>query len=112
LSASRTVSSSDYYLAAQETEVTSVTVNLDQQLLKKFHLGLGVGYSQTDYETSTGTTGSNRTDDNVSFNIHLSHPFFKRGTWSVFYQYSDNSSTQAGFGFESNQFGFEIGYAY
>jgi hypothetical protein len=112
LSASRTMSSSDYYLAAQETEVTTVSVNLNQQLPKKFHLGLGVGYSQSDYDTSTGTTGANRTDDDVSFNISLSHPFFKRGTWSVFYQYNNNSSTQAGFGFESNQVGFEIGYAY
>ena len=112
LNASRTVSSSDYYLAAQESEGTIVSLNLDQRLLKKFHLGLGVGYSTTDYRTPAGLLAANRSDDTVSFNARLSHAFFKRGTWTLFYQYSDNRSSQSGYGFESNQVGFEVGYAY
>jgi hypothetical protein len=115
LSASRTVSSSDYYLAAQQSESTIVSLNLDQRLLKKLHLGLGAAYTKTDYTTATTATGplaANRSDDNVSFNVRLSHPFFKRGTWSVFYQYNDNRSSQTGYGYQSNQVGFEVGYAY
>src|ERR1017187_3956210 len=45
LSASRTVSSSDYYLAAQQAEVTAVSLAVNQTLLRKFILGFGVGYS-------------------------------------------------------------------
>jgi hypothetical protein len=112
LSASRTVSSSDYYLAAQQSETTSIGVNLDQRLLKKFNLGLGLGYAKTDFNTSAGVADGNRADENVSFNARLSHPFFKRGTWSLFYQFSDNRSSQPGYGFQSNQTGFEISYRY
>ena len=115
LSANRTVSSSDYYLAAQQTETTVLAVNLNQRLLKKFTLGLGLDYSQTDFNTASGyvSGGSvNRTDNMVSFNARLSHPFYKRGTWSVFYQYSDNRSSEAGFGYQSNQMGFELTYRF
>ena len=88
---------------------------MNQTLLRKFILGFGVGYSLTDYSTSTGAgaAGSaNRSDDNLSFNVRLSHPLFKRGTWAVFYQYNDNRSSQPGFGYQSNQTGFEISYHY
>jgi hypothetical protein len=87
---------------------------VNQRLLREFSLGMGVGYSITDYSTPSGVSvnGANRTDDQVSFNVRLSHPFFKRGTWSVFYQYSDNSSTQPGYSFQSNQAGFEINYTF
>jgi hypothetical protein len=112
LSASRTVSSSDYYLAAQQSETTTVGVNMDQRLLKKFNLGLGVGYAKTDFNTASGAAGGNRGDETVSFNARLSHPFLKRGNWSLFYQFSDNRSSQPGFGFQSNQTGFEISYRY
>jgi hypothetical protein len=53
-----------------------------------------------------------RTDDTYSFSARLSHPFFRRGTWSIFYSYSDNQSSQNGFSYESNQIGFEVSYRY
>ena len=112
LSANRIVSSSDYYVVAQETTATGVSLNLDQRFLKKFHLGVSVGYATTDYSTPSGQAAAGRNDDTLSFSARLSHPFFKRGTWSVFYQYNDNLSTQNGYGFESNQVGFEVSYAY
>ena len=115
LNASRTVSSSDYYLAAQQTETTLVSLGVNQRLLRKFTLAASVAYSEMDYSTPADGASANlanRTDDMVSFNTRLSHPFLKRGTWSVFYQYSENSSTQPGFGFQSNQTGLEISYSY
>jgi hypothetical protein len=42
----------------------------------------------------------------------LSHPLLKRGTCAVFYQYSDNQSTEPGFGYQSSQIGFEISYGF
>jgi hypothetical protein len=115
LSATRTVSSSDYYLAAQQTEITSVGLNLNQRVLQKFSLTLGVGYGVTDYGTATSSAtanASNRSDDNISFNFRLSHPFLRRGTVSIFYQYNDNESSQAGYSFQSSQTGVEIGYTF
>lgn len=109
------MSASDLYLAAQQTEITSVGLNLNQRLFRKFTLALGVAYSETDYSTAVdaATAGAaNRTDDQVSFTARLSHPFFTRGTWSVFYSYSNNDSSLGGYGFESSQTGFEIGYRF
>jgi hypothetical protein len=115
LSANRTVASSDYYLAAQEMQTTLVTLSVNQGLVRSFNLQAGVTYSRMDYGTPTGgaTTGiADRSDDVVSFNTRLSHPFYKRGTWAIFYQYSQDTSSQQGFGFESNQVGFDISYSY
>lgn len=116
LNASRTISSSDYYIVAQEAETTEVGISVNQQLFKKFSLGLGLAYSQMDYNTALNlgpfSANANRTDDEVAFTARLSHPFFKRGTWSIFYSYSDNRSSQPGFSFISNQSGFEVGYSF
>lgn len=115
LNANRAVSSSAYYQAAQEVDATSVGLNLNQRLFRRFSLSLGVAYSEMDYSTPAGAASAfaaNRTDDLVSFTARLSHPFFKRGTWSVLYQYSNDSSSQRGYGFESNQTGIEIGYRF
>jgi len=98
------------------TENTSVSCNLNQRLLEKMSLNLGVGYSEIKYTDSTsgsgGTLSGNRVDDDSYFNASLSRPFFKRGTLSVTYQYSNNSSTAPGFSYSSSQIGFEIGYSY
>jgi hypothetical protein len=115
LSGNRTVASSDYYSAALETETTIVSLNVDQRLFRQYKLGVGLAYSVTDYSTPSGLAAAglaNRTDDQVSFNARLSHPFFKRGTWALFYQYSDNTSSQAGFSYQSNQSGIEITYSF
>ena len=112
---SRTVASSDFYLAAQQTETTLVGVNVNQQLWRKFSLGAGVNYTHTDYSTPgfAGAGGlADRSDDVVAFNVLLSHPFYKRGTWSLFYQYSDDTSSQAGFSFQSSQVGVSVSYAF
>ena len=115
LSANRSVSSSDYYVISQQAETTVVGLSVDQRLFKEFSLDLGVTYAQVDYSTSIGPisiAAVDRTDKDVSFNARLSHSFFKRGTWSIFYSYADNRSSQPGYSFASNQTGFEIGYKF
>lgn len=113
LGANRSVSSSDSYLAAQQVETTTVSAGLNQRLFRRYHLALTAGYTRMNYDAgSAAVPGSaiSRNDDEVSLSARLSHPFSKRGTWAVFYQYSDNASSQPGFSFESNQTGFEIFY--
>ena len=58
------------------------------------------------------TRAANRTDDYYYFNTRFSTAFLKRGTVAVFYQLSNDSSSQSGFSFTSHQVGFEIGFAY
>ena len=52
LSASRTVSSSDYFILSQTTETTAVTLSLNQRLLKEFNLTVSGGYTKTEYTES------------------------------------------------------------
>jgi hypothetical protein len=124
----RTVSTS--YFENQTTENTGINVDLNQRLLGELYLDLSGGYAHTKYVSSASVGqigyGSGRTDDNYTFSARLTCPVLKRGTFSIFYQYSDNSSTQTGFAnynqisltsqsaysYTSSQVGFEIGYRY
>lgn len=112
LNASRTVSSSDYYILSQSVEVTSVQAVLDQRLFEKFYLNVSAGYSDTVYNESIVIAAMTRTDNQYTFAASLRHPFLKRGSVSVSYQYQDNQSNLSGFTYTSSQIGFQIGYSY
>ncbi len=121
LSGSRTVSSS-YYYVDQVTETTQVSADLNQRLLGMLYLDVGGSYSRQNYEASESGIGSSRTDDYYNLNVSLTCPILKRGTASVFYSYSDNSSSQTGFvgpltassifSYRSSQIGFSLSYQY
>ncbi|HEX9047134.1 MAG TPA: hypothetical protein VF988_08905, partial [Verrucomicrobiae bacterium] len=92
-----------------------VSLNVNQRLFRKFSLNGGVTYTMSEYGTAVNaaTAGAaSRSDDQLGFTLRLSHPFYKRGTWSIFYQYSDNRSNVPNLSFQSNQTGFEISYAF
>jgi len=110
LNASRAFSVS--YFNNQDTETTSLTVGLNQRLLRKFNLALSGGYATSDYIASTSGTSTGRTDDIYSFSASLSHSLTKRGTASVTYSYSDDQSSVPGFAFTSNQIGVQVGYQF
>jgi hypothetical protein len=110
LSASRSVSPS--YFQNQVTESTQITADLNQRLLGELHLDVVGGYGTSKYVASVSGHSTGRNDDYYSFNARLTYPLLKRGTVSVFYQYSDNSSSQSGFAYTSTQVGIEIGYRY
>jgi hypothetical protein len=116
LSAGRSISSSDYFVAASSEINTSVTLTLNQRLLEKFNLNVSAGYNQTDYTDSFHKGGfsltQDRVDNSYSFNIGLSRSFLKRGNFAVTYSYVDNRSTATGFGYNSNQIGFQVGFHY
>jgi len=110
LTASRAVNAS--YFESEIAETTSISAGLQQRLLKHFYLGLSGGYRTSSYiSTKTGTV-TTRTDDGFNFGTSLSCTFLKRGTFSVFYNYNENSSSEANFSFASSQIGCEIGYRY
>ncbi|HEY5297433.1 MAG TPA: hypothetical protein VIK59_05875 [Verrucomicrobiae bacterium] len=113
LSGSRSVTPSSYYILDSVVEATSVSLSLNQRLLKKYSLGLNAGYTQTRYTQSIESIQlSNRTDDAETLGAQLSRSLWKRGTIAVTYQYSSNSSTALGFGYSSDQFGVQFSYNY
>ena len=100
VSASRTVSSSVFQ--NQEAESTGITADLNQRLLGKLNLDLSGGYGSTKYDSLATLSnqigfGASRNDDYYSLSARLTCPLFKGATLSVFYQYSDNSSSQNGY---------------
>ena len=110
LGASRSISPS--YFQSQDTISTSFTAGLNQQLPKKFNLGLTGGYATSDYTATSSGVSSGRTDDTYSFSASLSHSLTKRGTISASYSYSENSSNVTGPAYSSNQIGVQVSYQF
>jgi hypothetical protein len=117
VNASRTISPSAYQ--DQQLESTTITGDFNQRLFGGLFLDLNGGYFLTSYSASATGLSTARNDNTYTFNARLSCPFPRRGTFSIFYQYSNNSSSQSGFAvgssaysYSSSQIGFQIGYNY
>jgi hypothetical protein len=118
LSAGRTVSES--FFENQITENTSVGADLNQRLLGQLYLDISGGYGSSKYLASViPELPTSRNDKSYNFETRLTSPFLKRGTLSVFYSYTDNSSSQTGFlapdssfSYTTWQVGVEIGFSY
>jgi hypothetical protein len=93
------------------TEITGVSIDLNQRLLGKLNLGLGGRYQNATYVDSDKSSADRR-DNLYVFNARLGCAILKRGTIAVFYQHSHNSSNRDDFSFTSNQVGFEAGYRF
>ena len=108
-------------IPGSDTITTSFGAGVNQGLFKKFNLALSGGYTISKYISAGIGVNENldlvqqdtgRTDDNYNFSARLSHPFLRRGTWAVYYQYSSNDSTAPGYAYRGNQIGFDISYRY
>jgi len=110
LGATRTTSSS--YYQNQVTDNTTLSASVRQRFLGRFYLGLSGGYTKTTYQASAPGVSVNSELNYHYFRADLSTGFLKRGTASVFYSMSRNSSSQAGFGYSSDQVGFSLAYSY
>jgi hypothetical protein len=110
LSASRNVSVS--YFENQITDVSAVNATISQRLIRSYYLSLAGGYSYTRYEATATGVVAGRLDEYYYFTVSLGTGFLKRGSASVFYTYSTNNSNVPGFGYNSDQVGFNISYRY
>jgi len=108
-------------IPGSDTIATSFGASINQGLFKKFNLNLSGSYIVSKYISAGVGVNENlnlvlqdtgRTDDSYNFSARLSHPFFRRGTWAVYYQYSSNDSTAPGYGYRGNQVGFDVSYRY
>lgn len=98
-----------------ETESTEIIGDVKQRLFENFSLDLNGGYLNNSYIVKNNQLQS-RADDYYFVGVQLGCQFLtrgtKHGTISVFYQASKNSSSQAGYGFSTSQFGLDIGYRF
>jgi hypothetical protein len=114
LNASRNISPSLFL--NEVTENTTIGINLNQRLLRKYFINLSAGYNFTQFTPSVegenlfGT--SNREDRSYNVGVRLTRVFFKRGNFSVFYSYNQNSSSASAYSYASEQVGVEVGYRY
>jgi hypothetical protein len=110
LAASHTIAPS--YYNNQITEATDFSGAVRQRFFGHLFLDLTGGYRTTSYQTTTATQRVHRRDDFAFFDIRITCPFLKNGTVSVFYDTSENSSSQSGFAYASEQVGLEVGYRF
>jgi hypothetical protein len=110
LTASRTVGTSLYQ--SEITESTSLGIGLQQRLFGQLQLSLGFGYGTSDYKTTTANLATSRSDENTTYNVALGVPFLKHGNASAFYEISENTSSQAGFGYSSSEVGATLSWQY
>lgn len=99
------------YYTDQFTETTRVGGSLSQRLLGKIHLSVSGGYSFMKYSSTLASDTVVREDETPNFQAGLSTRFLRRGSVSVFYSWSQNASGLAGYSYDSNQIGFQLGYA-
>jgi hypothetical protein len=110
LSCNATWSVAPAYQSDQVTQNATIGGTLRQRLLAKLFVDLNGGYNLSSYHSSLAGLEINRTDHGTFFIARISILFVKRGTASVFYYLSENSSNDQGFSYTSNQVGFELGY--
>jgi hypothetical protein len=112
LSANRSVGTA--LVQAQTTENTGVSAGIRQRLLARVFFDAFGSISTTEYHGFVQSAGPavERVDDVTSFSLTLSTAILERGTASVFYQRSQNDSSVEGFTFNSNQYGFQLGYRF
>lgn len=97
----------------QISQNTSVGVGVQQRLLGKLHVNLGFGYNKVDYQsTATSNLSTSRSDESTSYTAGVSLPFLKHCSFSTFYQYSQNTSSQNGFSYDSSQVGASLFWAF
>lgn len=107
--ADRTITES--YYRGEVTDLTSLQGGIGQRFLHQFYVSLNGGYQLSQF-INQGDTAASRTDNFYYFGARLSHSILQRGTAAIFYQYSDDQSSAAGFSYRSPQYGVELEYAF
>lgn len=96
----------------QLTDRVDFKGSIRQRFFGRFFLTVTGDYSPVDYLATVAGTPTVRHDNYYSANFRLSTAVLKRGSISVFYTLSDNSSDIDAFAFNSNQGGVELGFTY
>lgn len=110
LSADRTITPT--FFNNQVTDRVDLKGSIRQRFFEHFWFTVTGEYANTDYIETVAGTPTVRRDNYYSVNFRLTTAVMKRGSISVFYTLSDNTSDNEAFAFNSNQGGVELGVAY
>jgi hypothetical protein len=110
LGASRQIGNSA--LTGLFTESTDIYFGLRQRLFKRIFFDLRPSYSIQKYRATFGRLSIEREDEVTAVYAGLSTQLFKKLHASIFYQFSENSSTEDDFSFDSTQIGMQLNYRY
>jgi hypothetical protein len=110
LTAGRTVSPS--VLRNQVNDGTSWTIGFTQRLLQHFNLSGTYGEQESSYVATNSRVTADRKDKIYNYSLRLGTTFLRRGTVSLLFQETDNTSNVRGYSFNSTQTGVEVGYRY
>jgi len=100
------------YFANDVTVSTGWNATVRQRLLGKLQLSVGAGQQKDSYVSVINSLSAGRNTRYDSLNVNLSTIFLRRGSVSIFYQISRNSSNIRAYGFSSHQIGLQVGYRY
>ena len=110
LSASHEIGNS--YLDDRFTETTSVFGGIRQRFFQHFSVSVQPTYVTRNYKNTFGNFSEARDDDYFSLYAGVNALFKKKLSLTVFYQLTDNTSTEDQFSFESTQVGVRLDYRY
>jgi hypothetical protein len=92
-------------LAGQDYSETRISLTFSQRLFSRVNLGLGVGYTNSEYLSATTGTSTARNDDYFYIEPSIDLDLTRYWSIGVYYLYRQDSSTLALFSFYDNQFG-------
>lgn len=108
--ANRSVSPS--FFNDQFTLATAIGGGLSQRVLGRFFLSLTGGFRWTENNSTLDPTLEVQNTDYSFVRIGLSSRFLQRGSASIFYLLSQNTSSDAALSFDSNQVGMQLSYGW
>ena len=83
-----------------------------QRLRGDWSVALEGGYESSDYFDVSGTGGASRKDEVTFIRPSLEYRFEEGYELVLFYQWSDNDSTESDFGYANQEIGVTINYAF
>lgn len=104
LSAGRRILPSGFF-ANQDFGTTYIVGRVQQRLLRRLHLGLAVGYENSDYFATTSGVSATREDDYYFIEPSLDVLINRWLSVGIYYLHREDSSNIAFLSFENNQVG-------
>jgi hypothetical protein len=92
-------------LSGQDYTTTNFHLTLNQRFLRRFALGLAVGYERSQYFSTIQGLTATRDDDYYYVQPTVDATIMRWWTAGLYYTYRKSSSSLAFFGFDDNQFG-------
>jgi hypothetical protein len=95
-------------LEGESFNLTGFRVGVNQVLRDGWSARLELGRETSDYFATTGAVASGREDTILFFRPSISYAFSEDSVLAFLYQYSENDSTEPGFGYRNHQLGVSV----